>query len=229
MIGLIGGTGPEGRGLALRFALAGHDVFIGSREAMRAHDAAEQLAARASGVSVLGGLNEDAATQSDTVFVTVPYAAQRPVLRPLADALKGKIVVTTVVPLGFDQNGARYLPLEAGSAAMETQETLPESRVVAAFQTISAHDLLDPDRHVDSDVVVCSDDDGAKEEVAALAKEIPGIRAVDGGGLSNAVFVEHMTPLLLHINRVYKGRSAVRFTGLEGMRVGGDVSRSVEG
>ena len=216
MIGLIGGTGPEGRGLALRFALAGHDVFIGSREVMRARDAAEQLAARAPGVSALGGLNEDAATQSDTVFVTVPYAAQRPVLRPLADALKGKTVVTTVVPLGFDRNGARYLPLEAGSAAMEAQETLPESRVVAAFQTISAHDLLDPDRRVDSDVVVCSDDDGAKEEVAALAKEIPGIRTVDGGGLRNAVFVEHITPLLLNINRVYKGRSAVRFTGLEG-------------
>lgn len=218
MIGLIGGTGPEGRGLALRFALAGHDVLIGSREVARARDAANRVSKRLSGASVLGGLNEDAATQSDMVFVTVPCAAQRPVLEPLADALKGKIVVTTVVPLGFDRNGASYLPLEAGSAAMEAQETLPESRVVAAFQTISAHDLLDPDRRVDSDVVVCSDDDEAKEEVAALAREMPGIRAVDGGGLRNAVLVEHITPLLLNINKVYGGRSAVRFTGLDGKR-----------
>ncbi len=218
MIGLIGGTGPEGRGLALRFALAGHDVLIGSREVVRARDAAKRVSKRLSGASVLGGLNEDAATQSDTVFVTVPYAAQRPVLEALADGLKGKIVVTTVVPLGFDQNGASYLPLEAGSAALEAQETLPDSRVVAAFQTISAHDLLDPDRRVDSDVVVCSDDEEAKEEVAALAREIPGIRAVDGGGLRNAVLVEHITPLLLNINKVYGGRSAVRFTGLDGKR-----------
>ena len=216
MIGLIGGTGPEGRGLALRFSLAGHDVFIGSREEVRAHDAAKRVAKRLSGVSVLAGLNEDAAKKSDTVFVTVPYVAQRPVLEPLADALKGKIVVTTVVPLGFDQNGASYLPLEAGSAAMEAQETLPDSRVVAAFQTVSAHDLLDPNRRVESDVVVCSDDDEAKEEVAALAREIPGIRTVDGGDLRNAVLVEHITPLLLNINKVYGGRSAVRFTGLEG-------------
>ena len=216
MIGLIGGTGPEGRGLALRFALAGHDVFIGSREAMRAHDAAKRVAKRLSGVSVLAGLNEDAAKKSDTVFVTVPYVAQRPVLEPLADALKGKIVVTTVVPLRVDRNGASCLPLEAGSAAMEAQETLPDSRIVAAFQTVSAHDLLDPNRRVDSDVVVCSDDDEAKEEVAALARDIPGIRTVDGGGLRNAVLVEHITPLLLNINKVYGGRSAVRFTGLEG-------------
>ncbi len=218
MIGLIGGTGPEGRGLALRFALAGHDILIGSREVVRAHDAAKRVAKRLSGVSVLGGLNEDAATQSDTVVVTVPYAAQRPVLEPLADALKGKIVVTTVVPLRFAQNGASYVSLEAGSAAMEAQETLPDSRVVAAFQTISAHDLLDPDRRVDSDVVVCSDDEEAKEEVAALARKIPGIRTVDGGGLRNAVLVEHITPLLLNINKVYGGRSAVRFTGLDAER-----------
>ncbi len=216
MIGLIGGTGPEGRGLALRFALAGQDVLIGSRELKRADDAAKRVERRLPGTSVLGGLNEDAATRSDMVVVTVPYAAQRPVLQPLADALVGKIVVTTVVPLRVDRNGASYLPLEGGSAAMEAQETLPDSRVVAAFQTISAHDLLDPKRRIESDVVVCSDDFEAKEEVAALARGIPGIRAVDGGGLRNAVFVEHITPLLLNINKVYGGRSAVRFTGLEG-------------
>ena len=214
MIGFIGGTGPEGRGLGLRLALAGHDVMIGSRDAARAAGAAERVAARAPGASVLAGVNEDVAERAETVFVTVPYPAQRSALGPLAGVLAGKIVVTTVVPLGFDAGGARFLPVEAGSAAMEARETLPDSRVVAAFQTISAHDLLNPKRRLDSDVVVCSDDEEAKAAVAGLAEEIPGIRAVDGGGLRNAVMVEHITPLLLNINRVYGGRSAVRFTGV---------------
>ena len=214
MIGFIGGTGPEGRGLGLRLALAGNDVMIGSRDAARAEKAAERVSARAQAASVEAGLNEDVATRAETVFVTVPYAGQRPTLEPLARALSGKIVVTTVVPLRFDEGSASYLSIEAGSAAMEARETLPDSRVVAAFQTISAHDLLNPKRRLDSDVVVCSDDEEAKAVVAGLAEEIPGIRAVDGGGLRNAVMVEHITPLLLNINRVYGGRSAVRFTGV---------------
>ena len=214
MIGFIGGTGPEGRGLGLRLALAGHDVLLGSRDAARAEKAAERVSARAQAASVEAGLNEDVATRAETVFVTVPYEGQRPTLEPLAQVLSGKIVVTTVVPLRFDEGNASYLSIEAGSAAMEARETLPDSRVVAAFQTISAHDLLNPKRRLDSDVVVCSDDEEAKAVVAGLAEEIPGIRAVDGGGLRNAVMVEHITPLLLNINRVYGGRSAVRFTGV---------------
>ena len=230
MIGFIGGTGPEGRGLGLRLALAGHDVMIGSRDAARAAEAAERVAARAPEASVLAGLNEDVAERAETVFVTVPYPAQRPALGPLAGVLAGKIVVTTVVPLGFDAGGARFLPIEAGSAAMEAREMLPDSRIVAAFQTVSAHDLLNLKRRVDSDVVVCSDDDEAKEAVSGLAEEIPGIRAVDGGGLRNAVFVEHITPLILNVNRIYGGRAAIRLTGIgeesRGKKVGGK-SRSV--
>ena len=214
MIGFLGGTGPEGRGLGLRLALAGHDVMIGSRDATRAQEAAERVAARGQGVLVGAGLNEDVAVCAGTVFVTVPYEGQRPLLESLAEALSGKIVVTTVVPLRFDAGGATFLPIEAGSAAMEARETLPESRVVAAFQTISAHDLLNPKKRIDSDVVVCSDDEGAKAAVAALAEEIPGVRAVDGGGLRNAVFVEHITPLVLNLNRIHGGRAAIRLTGL---------------
>ena len=214
MIGFIGGTGREGRGLGLRLALAGHDVIVGSRDTARAQDAAERIAVRAPGASVQAGLNEDVAEKAETVFVTVPYAAQRPVLGPLAGALSGKIVITTVVPLRFDASGASFLPIEAGSAAIEARKTLPDSRVVAAFQTISAQDLLNPARRLDSDVVVCSDDEEAKEAVTGLAEEIPGIRAVDGGGLRNAVFVEHITLLLLNINRIYKARSAIRLTGI---------------
>ncbi len=214
MIGFLGGTGPEGRGLGLRLALAGHDVMIGSRDAARAQEAAERVAARGQGVSVGAGLNEDVAVCAGTVFVTVPYEGQRPLLESLAEALWGKIVVTTVVPLRFDAGGATFLPIEAGSAAMEARGILPESRVVAAFQTISAHDLLNPKKRIDSDVVVCSDDEGAKAAVAALAEEIPGVRAVDGGGLRNAVFVEHITPLIMNLNRIHGGRAAIRLTGL---------------
>ena len=214
MIGFIGGTGPEGRGLGLRFALAGHDVMIGSRDMARAQEAARRVAAKAPAGSIAGGLNEEVAERSATVFVTVPYAAQWSTLEPLAEALSGKIVVTTVVPLGFDASGASFLPIEGGSAAMEAKETLPHSRVVAAFQTVSAHDLLNPKRTVDSDVVVCSDDDGAKETACGLAEEIAGVRAVDGGGLRNAVFVEHITPLILNVNRIYGGRAAIRLTGV---------------
>ena len=214
MIGFLGGTGPEGRGLGLRLALAGHDVMIGSRLAARAQEAAERVAARGQGVLVGAGRNEDVARRARTVFVTVPYEGQRPLLESLAEALTGKIVVTTVVPLRFDAGGATFLPIDAGSAAMEARETLPESRVVAAFQTISAHDLLNPKKRIDSDVVVCSDDEEAKAAVAALAEEIPGVRAVDGGGLRNAVFVEHITPLVLNLNRIHGGRAAIRLTGL---------------
>ena len=218
MIGFLGGTGPEGRGLALRMALAGHDVMIGSREAARAEAAAERVAARAPGAQVEAGVNEDVAIRAETLFVTVPYAGQRSTLEALAGALSGKIVVTTVVPLRFDAGGASYLPIEAGSAAMEARETLPDSRVVAAFQTVSAHDLLNPDRRIDSDVVVCSDDEEAKEAVSGLAEEIAGVRAVDGGGLRNAVFVEHVTPLILNVNRIHGGRAAIRLTGVGGRR-----------
>ena len=215
MIGFLGGTGPEGRGLGLRLALAGHDVMLGSRDAVRAQEAAERVAARGQGMSVEAGLNEDVAVCAGTVFVTVPYEGQRPLLESLAEALSGKIVVTTVVPLRFDAGGATFLPIEAGSAAMEARGILPESRVVAAFQTISAHDLLNPKKRIDSDVVVCSDDEEAKAAVATLAEEIPGVRAVDGGGLRNAVFVEHITPLILNVNRIHGGRAAIRLTGLE--------------
>lgn len=128
--------------------------------------------------------------------------------------MAGKIVVTTVVPLRFQRGRVGVRSLDPGSAALEAKDALPDSRVAAAFQTISAHDLLDPTRHLDSDVIVCSDDHGARCAVAALAEEIPGIRAVDGGSLDNAVYVEHITALLLNVNRIYDARAAIRITGI---------------
>ncbi len=214
MIGFLGGTGPEGRGLAVRLALAGEDVIIGSRDAGRAMAAAGELAELAPGALVEGGLNEEAAARADVVFVVVPYSAQRSTIEPLAGHLAGKIVVGVTVPLRFGKGGASIQPVPDGSAALEIEALLPESRVVAAFQTISAHDLLDPNKTVDSDVVVCSSDEDAKVQIMELSGRIDGIRAVDGGGLANAGYVEGMTALILNLNRRYKARAAFRITGI---------------
>ena len=210
MIGFLGGTGPEGRGLALRFALAGEDVIIGSRDAGRAATAAEEVARLAPGAVVEGGLNDEAAARADVVFVAVPYSAQRSTIEPLAGHLADKIVVGVTVPVRFGKGGASIEPVPDGSAALEIQALLPNSRVVAAFQTISAHDLLDPNETIDSDVVVCSDDDDARARIMELSGRIDGIRPVDGGGLANAAYVEGMTALILNLNRHYKARAAFR-------------------
>ena len=214
MIGFLGGTGPEGRGLALQLALAGEDVIIGSRDGSRAAAAAEEVAGLAPGAVVEGGLNEEAAARADVVFIAVPYSAQRPTIEALAGHLAGKVVVGVTVPVRFSKGAASIQPVPDGSAALEIQALLPDSRVVAAFQTISAHDLLDPNKRVDSDVVVCSNDEDARAQVMELSGRIDGIRAVDGGGLANAAYVEGMTALILNLNRRYKARAAFRITGI---------------
>ena len=214
MIGFLGGTGPEGRGLALRLALAGEDVIIGSRDAGRAAAAAERVARLAPGAVVEGALNEQAAARAGVVFVAVPYSAQRHTVEPLAEHLSGKVVVGVTVPVRFSGGAASIQPVPDGSAALEIQALLPGSRVVAAFQTISAHDLLDPNKTVDSDVVVCSDDEDARARIMKLSGRIAGIRPVDGGGLANAVYVEGMTALILNLNRRYRARAAFRITGI---------------
>ena len=214
MIGFLGGTGPEGRGLALRLALAGEDVIIGSRDVGRAATAAEEVAELAPGAVVEGAVNEEAAARADVVFVAVPYSAQRSTIEPLAGHLAGKVVVGVTVPVRFSKGAASIQPVPDGSAALEIEALLPDSRVVAAYQTISAHDLLDPNKRIDSDVVVCSNDEGARAKIMELSGRIAGIRAVDGGGLANAVHVEGMTALILNLNRRYKTRAAFRITGI---------------
>ncbi len=214
VLGFIGGTGPEGRGLALRLAMAGNDVIVGSRDGERAAGAADEVSQAAPGLSVKGALNADVAAESETVFVTVPYEGQRTTLAELRGSLAGKTVVSVVAPLAFRKGVASAVAVPDGSAALEAQALLPTSRVVGAFQTISAHDLLDPDRDVDSDVVVCADDVDAKDEVMRLAESISGVRAVDGGGLSNAGYVENVTVLLLNINKIYKAHSAIKIAGI---------------
>lgn len=214
LLGFLGGTGPEGRGLALRFAIAGEKVLIGSRDQDRASSSAAAVAALAPPGLVRGALNAEVARTAEVVFVTLPYRAQRATLAPLVDALAGKTVVSVVAPVEVVKGHARAVPVEEGSAALQAQAILVRSAVVSAFQTISARDLLEPARPIDSDVVVCADDVEAKALVMRLAAKIEGLRAVDGGGLDNARYVEDLTALLLNINRIYRAHSAIKIAGI---------------
>ena len=219
MLAFLGGTGPEGKGLALRLALAGENVVIGSRDAQRAAAAAAELVALVQGVNgagrISGADNAVAAAQADTAFLTVPYEAQRPLLEPLAATLAGKSVVNVIAPMRFERGrGAIAVPVDAGSAAEEAQALLPDSPVAAAFQNVSAEELLEPERVMEGDVVVCADNREAKSLVMALTERIPNLRPVDGGGLLNAKYVEQITPLLVNINRIYKVHSGIRIVGI---------------
>lgn len=214
MIGFLGGTGPEGRGLALRFALAGEQVLIGSRQKSNALSAAKAISEVVPGISVDGESNEYVIHNSEQIFITIPYLAQKLLLQRFADNLEGKIVVDTVVPVSFNEGVATSVPVSEGSAALEARAVLHKSILVAAFQTISAHDLLKPDRKINSDVIVCSDNDSAKQDVMKLAEKITGVRSIDGGSLANSQHVENLTILLLNINKLYKARSSVKIVGI---------------
>jgi 8-hydroxy-5-deazaflavin:NADPH oxidoreductase len=215
-LGFLGGTGDQGRGLARRFALAGHPVLIGSRSAERAAAAAEELAGTLpDGVDVRGATNLDVAQQADLVVVAVPWEGHGDLLRDLAPALAGKIVVDCVNPLGFDGKGAFALAVEEGSAAEQAAEVLPESRVVAAFHHVSAVLLLDPAvAEVDTDVLVLGDDREATDAVQALVDEIPGMRGFYAGRLRNAHQVEALTANLISVNRRYKAHAGLRVTDI---------------
>ncbi len=215
MLSFLGGTGPEGRGLALRYALAGREVFIGSRDAGRGRDSAVELGEKWPGISVKGGGNGEGARLGEMVFICVPYEAQKALLTGLAESLAGKVVVNVVAPLTFAKGRAAAVTVPEGSAAEESQLLLPKSEVVAAFQNLSARKLLAAGRPMEGDVVVCSDHDGAKKKVMGLVEVIEGLRAVDGGPLANARYVEQLTALLLNVNRIYKAQSSIKLVGLQ--------------
>ena len=216
-IALIGGTGPEGRGLALRFALAGRDVVIGSRNAERGESIAaelrESLACRDGLGTLSGAANADAVAQAEIVVVTVPYEGHAATLSDLAGALAGKIVVDAVVPVRFER-GPRPVEVAAGSATEEAAALLPDSRVAGAFHNLSAEILLDPDEPVHADVLVTGGDEETKRTVCALAEEIEGVRAVDAGPLRYSRFVEGLTILLIGINIRHRARTHVQVSGL---------------
>ncbi len=218
-IAIVGGTGPEGRGLALRWAHAGMHVIIGSRDAERARTVAQEISTLAGSKAHVEGMeNASAVKASKTVVVTIPFVAQADTLKHLKDSfVPGTVVVDTTVPLaaGIGGKPTRTLGVWQGSAVQATAELLPEGvKLAAAFQNIGAKALLS-DALVESDVIVCSDDAHAKEVASELARAIPGVRAIDGGKLENARTVEQLTALLIQINLRYKSHSAgLRLTGL---------------
>jgi 8-hydroxy-5-deazaflavin:NADPH oxidoreductase len=210
VIGILGGTGEQGRGLARRFALAGNPVIIGSRS----HDRAQGVA-REIGGSARGLANRDCAREADVVIAAVPWEGHGELLSGLAAELAGKIVVDCVNPLGFDHRGAYPLPVAEGSAAQQAEALLPESRVVAAFHHVSAVLLLDPEiETIDSDVLVLGDDRHATDTVQALAARIPGVRGVYAGRLRNCGQIEALTANLVSINRRYKAHAGLRITDI---------------
>ena len=213
-VAVLGGTGPQGRGLARRWASAGVSVVIGSRSAERAAEVAAELA-EATGGDVQGAANHDAAARCDLAVVAVPYDGHADLLRLLAGPLAGKVVVDCVNPLGFDQQGAYALPVADGSAAQEAAAILVDSTVVAAFHHVSAALLDDPEvSSVDTDVMVLGDDRDATDLVASLADAVPGMRGVYGGRLRNARQVEALTANLISVNRRYKAHAGVRLTDI---------------
>lgn len=213
-IGIVGGTGREGRGLALRWAAKGHEIVIGSRDAARAADKARELTgeAPAGAGSIAGGSNEEAAA-CEIVLLTVPYAAHADTLKGLKFALAGKIVIDITVPLVPPKVTQVNLP-QGTSAALEAQLALdPTTRVVATLHHVSSAHLGEPGHAIDCDVLVCADDQAARDAAIHLVEDL-GLRALDAGVLKNAVALESLTPVLLHLNRKYKTNTGLRITGL---------------
>lgn len=211
-VAVLGGTGPQGRGLARRFAAAGLPVVIGSRSADRAEEAATALV-EAVGGTVTGADNAGAAAAGDIVVVAVPWDGHGELLATLTDALAGKVVVDCVNPLGFDKQGAYALPVEEGSAAQQAQAILADATVVGAFHNVSAVLLEDPEvTSVDTDVLVLGDVREATDLVQDLCGVIPGVRGVYGGRLRNAHQVEALTANLISVNRRYKAHAGIRVT-----------------
>jgi NADPH-dependent F420 reductase len=218
IVAVLGGTGPQGRGLALRWAASGLDVVLGSRDSERAEQAAadlnEQLSAVAGASTVRGAGNRDAAAAADIVLVAVPFDAHEKTLADLVDVLDGKIVVDCVNPLGFDQRGPFVVDVDGGSAAEQAQAILPGSRVIGAFHNVSAVLLGDLSvTDLDTDVLVLGEDRGDVAVVQQLADRIPGMRGLFGGRLRNAGQVEALTANIIAINRRYKTHAGIRITG----------------
>ncbi|WAL95165.1 NADPH-dependent F420 reductase [Streptomyces sp. Je 1-369] len=208
VVGVLGGTGDQGRGLAYRLARAGQKVIIGSRAADRARAAADEL-----GHGVEGADNAECARRSDIVIVAVPWDGHAKTLEGLREELNGKLVVDCVNPLGFDKKGAYALKPEEGSAAEQAAALLPDSRVTAAFHHLSAVLLQDPEiEEIDTDVMVLGESRADTDTIQALAARIPGMRGVFAGRLRNAHQVESLVANLISVNRRYKAHAGLRVT-----------------
>lgn len=213
-IAILGGTGQEGQGLALRWAAAGHEIVIGSRQAAKAERIAAELNEKLGRPAVTGLGNGQAAAAGEIAVLTVPYAAHGATLAAVTPALQGKILIDVTVPLD-PENTRRVSQPEGGSAAQEAEALLgPAVRVVGAFHNISHTHLQHLDRPIDSDVLVCGNDREAKQLVIALAAEA-GMRAIDAGPIENSAVAEGLTSVLINVNVQHKVKGAgIRITGL---------------
>jgi NADPH-dependent F420 reductase len=217
-IAILGGTGPAGTGLALRWARAGETVIIGSRDAQRAQEAANRIRERAGEEARISGMEDSAAcAAANLLILTVPFEGQAALLKQLKPAIRaGSILIDATVALaaGVGGRASRTLGVWQGSAAQQAAELVPQGvSVVAAFHNLSA-ELLNGDDALDCDVIVCSDDADAAKLTRALAEKIPGARAIDGGKLENARVLEQITALLIGLNIRHKGHAGIRITGL---------------
>ncbi len=217
-IAILGGTGPAGMGVALRWARSGETVIIGSRDAHRAQEAAEKIKQRAGNQARVSGMENTAACDSaDILVLTVPFEGQAALLKQLKPAIRtGSILIDATVALAASVGGraSRTLGVWQGSSAEQAAELVPKGvSVAAAFHNLSA-ELLNGDDALDCDVIVCSDDPDASQIARKLAAKIPGVRALDGGKLENARILEQITALLIGLNIRHKGHGGIRITGL---------------
>jgi NADPH-dependent F420 reductase len=213
-IGIVGGTGPEGFGLATRWCLAGESVVIGSRSEERALDAARRIRAGQPGADVDGADNIAVAERANIVVIAVPVQALESTLTPLASALRDKLVVSVVAALEFPGGRPRPVHLPAGSGAQEVQHLLPGARVTSAFHTLSAEKLGDLSVSFDEDTIVCGDDREARQETMNVGRKIAGVRPISGGRLENSYYPELMVGLLATLNRIHKAHSGIRIADI---------------
>ena len=212
-IAILGGTGKEGAGLAARWAKIGHSILIGSRDAERARAKAAELREAAHAIPIVGHSNKEAAELGEVIVVALPAGGLAATLPDVREACRGKVVVSTVVPLTF--GGPRlFTPPAIGSSAEEVASLLPEARVVGAFHHIAAHELADAEHPIECDLLICGQDAAAKETVTQLGRSM-GLRVLDVGPLTNAGPLEGITAVLATVNRRYKLKnSGIKITGV---------------
>jgi len=211
----VGGTGPQGLGLAMRFAQAGEAVLIGSRSASRADEAARRIRAAVPGAVAEGVENRDAIGRAERIVLTLPAAVLPTFLETARSQLAGKLVIDVAVPVALRDGFFELAPVPGAPSAGElVQKAVPSARVVSAFKNVSAERLQDLNAALEGDVVLCGDDATARAEVAALVAKLPGLRAVDAGRLANARYLEAITALLLNVNRKFRARTSIAIVGL---------------
>jgi 8-hydroxy-5-deazaflavin:NADPH oxidoreductase len=213
-IAIVGGTGPEGLGLAMRFAKAGNMVFIGSRSEERAEEAVNKVKEKLPEADIFGGLNAEGAEKADYIFLTVPSDAHHDTLVQLEELIGEKILIDVVVPMLWDRDGPKAVMLDEGSAAMQARALLPKAKVISGFHHLDGSELQKVDKPLQGDVIVVGDHKPSKKKVMDLVEQIEYVRALDGGGLANSRYLEEWTVQLLNINKIYKAHAGVRITGI---------------